>query len=63
MKLGKRYNRLTCWMDYQSCCERLEDEDGRAVPWWGELTIAVWTPLLFLIIIVIERFAPGIGQR
>ena len=63
MKLAKRYNRLTCWADYQSCRERLEDEEGRPVPWWGELMLAMLVVPLLLLVAVIEEFAPRIGQR
>lgn len=62
MKLSQRYSRTTCWMDYQSCRERLEDESGRPVPWWGELLLTSMVPLLFLLTVFLERVAPRFAQ-
>lgn len=62
MKLAKRYSRTTCWVDYQSCRQRLEDEHGQPVPWWGELILTTTVPLLILLTFAVERLAPRFAQ-
>lgn len=62
MKLSRRYSRTTCWMDYQGCRERLEDEHGKPVPWWSELILATMVPLLIFVTWVLEWLVPEFAQ-
>mgnify|MGYP001604300990 FL=1 len=50
-------------MDYQSCRERLEDEDGCPVPWWGEMILAALVVPLMLLAVALEELAPNFAQR
>lgn len=63
--LAPRYSMLgrTTWQRYQDCRERLEDEHGQSVPWWGELVLAMLVVPLWLLVAAIEELAPQIGQR